>query len=158
MAACSRSAGDIVVQGDATGNFNAYRANDGRKLWSFSVQTAVMAGPVSYEVDGEQYIAVVGRLGLGILASGWGIGSHVWKPAQREFACSAFKVGGGTASLPPLPAQEKLALNPPASTANSATIAHGNDLFGRYCSPGHGESAVGGGTVPDLRRFELPRQ
>ncbi len=143
------TAGNIVVQGDAAGNFNAYRADNGKKLWSFNVQTAVMAGPVSYEVDGEQYIAVV---------AGWG--SAFSLQAGKLAAMSgnlrnvsrvlAFKVGG-TATLPPLPAEDKLVLNPPASTADPATIAHGNDLFGRYCSACHGESAVGGGTVPDLR-------
>ena len=36
-------------------------------------------------------------------------------------------------------------------TADHATIAHGKELFGRYCSVCHGENAVCGGTVPDLR-------
>jgi quinohemoprotein ethanol dehydrogenase len=62
----------------------------------------------------------------------------------------AFKVGG-TATLPPLPSEEKAALNPPASNADAATIARGDELFGRYCSVCHGEAAVGGGVVPDLR-------
>ncbi len=62
----------------------------------------------------------------------------------------AFKVGG-TAKLPPLAPAEKLVLNPPPSTADTKTIAHGDEVFGRYCSACHGEAAVGGGTVPDLR-------
>jgi quinohemoprotein ethanol dehydrogenase len=53
--------------------------------------------------------------------------------------------------VPPLPPEEKLVTNPPASTADQETISHGDQLFGRYCSVCHGESAVVGGTVPDLR-------
>jgi len=143
------TAGDIVVQGDASGHFNVYRADDGHKLWSFDVQTAVMAGPVSYEVDGEQYIAVVAGWGSAFsLQAGKLAGmSGNLRNVSRVLA---FKVGG-KATLPPLPPQEKLALNPPASTADPATIARGEQLFGRNCAACHGESAVGGGTVPDLR-------
>jgi hypothetical protein len=39
------TAGNLVAQGDAAGNFNVYRADSGEKLWSISAQTAVMAGP-----------------------------------------------------------------------------------------------------------------
>jgi alcohol dehydrogenase (cytochrome c)/quinohemoprotein ethanol dehydrogenase len=143
------TAGDIVVQGDASGHFNVYRADDGHKLWSFDVQTAVMAGPVSYEVDGEQYIAVVAGWGSAFsLQAGKLAGmSGNLRNVSRVLA---FKVGG-KATLPPLPPEEKLALNPPASTADPATIARGEQLFGRNCAACHGESAVGGGTVPDLR-------
>ena len=42
-------------------------------------------------------------------------------------------------------------LNPPPATADAATVAAGEHLFGRYCSACHGENAVGGGVVPDLR-------
>ena len=57
------TAGNLVVQGNAAGDFGAYRADNGQKLWSTSTQSPVMAAPVSYAVDGEQYIAVL---------AGWG--------------------------------------------------------------------------------------
>src|SRR5262249_55843569 len=57
------TAGTLVFEGVASGHFEAYRAGDGRKLWSFDAQTGVMAGPVSYTVKGQQYVAV---------AAGWG--------------------------------------------------------------------------------------
>jgi cytochrome c553 len=46
---------------------------------------------------------------------------------------------------------QRLTLNPPSDTADAVTIAQGDRLFGRYCGVCHGESAVGGGVVPDLR-------
>ena len=140
--------GNLVAQGDAAGYFNVYRADTGEKLWSTFAQSAIMAGPVTYEVDGEQYIAVL---------SGWG--SAFSLQAGRVAASSGnlrnvsrvlvFKLGG-TATLPPLEPRP-LVINPPADTANAATIATGGALFGRFCSVCHGESAVGGGVVPDLR-------
>jgi quinohemoprotein ethanol dehydrogenase len=57
------TAGNIVAQGSAAGEFGVYRADTGQKLWSTDAQSAMMGGPITYEVDGEQYIAVL---------SGWG--------------------------------------------------------------------------------------
>jgi len=57
------SAGNLVVQGNAAGDLSAYRADSGQKLWSMFAQGPVMAPPITYEVNGEQYIAVL---------SGWG--------------------------------------------------------------------------------------
>jgi alcohol dehydrogenase (cytochrome c)/quinohemoprotein ethanol dehydrogenase len=143
------TAGNLVAQGDAAGNVNVYRADSGEKLWSMSAQTAVMAGPAAYEVNGEQYIAVM---------AGWGGGFPLME--GKEAAKSGnlrnvsrvlvFKVGG-TATLPALAPEQQLALNPPPATADAATVAAGERLFGQYCSVCHGESAVGGGVVPDLR-------
>jgi quinohemoprotein ethanol dehydrogenase len=140
--------GNLVAQGDAAGYFNVYRADTGEKLWSMFAQSAIMGGPVTYEVDGEQYIAVL---------SGWG--SAFSLQAGRVAASSGnlrnvsrvlvFKVGG-TATLPALEPRE-LVLNPPADTADAHTVAAGGALFGRFCSVCHGENAVGGGVVPDLR-------
>ena len=61
-----------------------------------------------------------------------------------------FKVGGA-ATLPALPPEQKLVLNPPPATADAATVAAGQGLFAQYCGVCHGENAVGGGVVPDLR-------
>jgi alcohol dehydrogenase (cytochrome c)/quinohemoprotein ethanol dehydrogenase len=42
-------------------------------------------------------------------------------------------------------------LDPPPLTASAADIAIGADRFGRYCGVCHGDAAVGGSLVPDLR-------
>ena len=143
------TAGNLVVQGDAAGSLNVFRADSGEKLWSMSVQSAVMGGPSTYEVNGEQYIAVM---------AGWGGAFPLLegKEAARSgnlrnlSRVLVFKVGG-TAQLPPPTPVQKLVLNPPPATADAATVAAGRGLFAQYCSVCHGESAVGGGVVPDLR-------
>ena len=143
------TAGNLVIQGDATGHLNAYRADTGEKLWSIDCQSPIMAAPVSYEVNGEQYIAVLS-----------GFGSAFSLQAGKQAAQSgnirnisrvlAFKIGG-TATLPVAAPMQQLVLNPPPATADAATVTAGEQLFGRYCAACHGEYAVGGGVVPDLR-------
>ncbi len=143
------TAGNLVFEGSADGTFEAYRADNGEKLWSFTADTGVMAGPVAYEVNGEQYIAVL---------SGWG---GVFPLATGEIALKlskppnlgrmlAFKIGGKDA-LPAVQAPERPALNPPPSTARPATIKSGEALYQRYCAECHGDVAVSGGVLPDLR-------
>ena len=57
------TAGGLLFQGNADGEFVAYRASTGERLWTADVQTGVIAAPVTYAVDKEQYVAVV---------AGWG--------------------------------------------------------------------------------------
>ena len=142
------TAGNLVVQGSAAGDFNAYRADTGEKLWSMFAQSAIMAAPATYEVDGEQYIAVL---------SGWGgiypllQGKDAGKSGNDRNVSRVlvFKLGG-TTRLPPLEPRRQV-INPPTDTADATTVATGGALFGRFCGVCHGQDAVAGGIVPDLR-------
>jgi quinohemoprotein ethanol dehydrogenase len=143
------TAGNLVVQGDAAGNLNAYRADTGEKLWSLSVQSPIMAAPVSYEVNGEQYVAVLSGFGSAFSLQAGKVAAQSGN-LRNISRVLAFKIGG-TAALPPAPPEQKLVLNPPPSTADAATVAAGRGLFAQYCGVCHGENAVVGGVVPDLR-------
>jgi quinohemoprotein ethanol dehydrogenase len=144
------TAGNLVFEGTAGGNFEAYRADTGAKSWSFSAQTGVMAGPVTYEVGGQQYIAVL---------AGWG---GVFPLAAGEVSFASGRVRnvsrmlvferGGKASLPPLQTVEQPPLTVLPNSARPATIGKGERLFQRYCAECHGDVAVSGGVLPDLRR------
>jgi quinohemoprotein ethanol dehydrogenase len=143
------TAGNLVFEGTAAGRFEAYRADTGEKVWSFDTQTGVMAGPVTYEVNGEQYVAVL---------AGWGgvfplvTGEVAFKSGRVRNVSRmlAFKLGGKV-SLPPLPPLEEPVLNPPPSTATADQIHHGEGVYQRFCSGCHGDVAVSGGLIPDLR-------
>ncbi len=52
------TAGNILVQGTVNKTLAVYRADNGAKLWEMDTQTVAIAGPMTYELDGEQYIAV----------------------------------------------------------------------------------------------------
>lgn len=52
------TAGNLVFTGEGNGHFNAYDARTGKTLWTFNGGAGCNAPPVSYSVDGKQYIAV----------------------------------------------------------------------------------------------------
>ena len=57
------TAGNLVFQGTADGRFVAYDARSGATLWQTPVGSGVVAAPMTYEIDGKQYVSV---------AVGWG--------------------------------------------------------------------------------------
>jgi mono/diheme cytochrome c family protein len=143
------TAGNLVFQGRADGRFAAYTADTGELVWETPVDVGVIAAPVTYTVDGEQYVAVVaGWGGAYALASG--------VPRHRDNVLSegrilAFKLGGEQ-TLP----QPKVAFldipEPPAVEATAEQVASGELLYHQYCGVCHGPSVVSsGGGTPDLR-------
>ena len=52
------TAGNLVFQGEGTGEFSAYAADSGKKLWSLKTGSAIDATPVSFSAGGQQYVVV----------------------------------------------------------------------------------------------------
>jgi len=144
------TAGNLVFEGTASGTFEAYRADNGEKLWSFSAQTGVMAGPVAYQVNGEQYIAVLAGWG-GVFPLAAGEISFASGRVRNISRMLVFKLDG-KAELPPIPATNQPELTMLPNPASPATVRKGERLFQRYCAECHGDVAVSGGVLPDLRR------
>jgi quinohemoprotein ethanol dehydrogenase len=146
------TAGGLVFQGTADAHFAAYDATNGKQLWTFFGQTGIVAAPVSYEIDGEQYVAV---------ASGWG-GAYALAyggvvPTGSEAGVGrvlAFKLGANEI-LPVVSAIPASVAKPPAETAAPETVAKGFEAYMRYCATCHGDRAVSSGLLPDLRRSPL---
>jgi quinohemoprotein ethanol dehydrogenase len=141
------TAGNLVFQGTALGQFEAYTADAGEQRWSYDVQSGVIAAPMSFEMDGEQYVA---------LMAGWGgagalLGGGVMQGAGKQHTSRllVFKLGGKAT----LPARaEPVPMTPPkAPEADEATIALGQKHYQHYCAVCHGAGVVGGGVLPDLR-------
>jgi quinohemoprotein ethanol dehydrogenase len=144
------TAGNLVFQGTAGGDFNAYTADKGKKLWSFPVQSGVIAAPMTYSVKGKQYVAIlVGWGGVWDIATGVLAGkSGMTRNISRLLV---FKLGA-KGTLPAPPALAAMPLDPPPVAGSSKQIAAGANVYGRYCSVCHGDAAVAGGVNPDLRR------
>ncbi len=143
--------GGLVFQGTAGSEFNAYDASNGKKLWSFAAQTGVVAPPVTYTVDGEQYVAVLAGWGGAYALSVDGDLINRKAPVRNVSRLLVFKIGG-TAKLPAPPALAELPLDPPPSKASAEVIALGQVKYGRYCAVCHAPGAVGSTVLPDLRR------
>ena len=52
------TAGGLIFYGDANGAFIAASAKDGKLLWHFNTGQSFKGGPMTYTVDGKQYIGV----------------------------------------------------------------------------------------------------
>ena len=144
------TAGNLVFQGNAEGFFEAFSADQGKKLWSFDAQTGVIAAPMTYAIDGEQYVAVLAGWG-GVWDVAPGVLASKGRGARNISRLLVFKIGA-KGQLPPVPPLSKAPLDPPAFTGTPEQVAAGADKYGRYCSVCHGDAAVGGNLNPDLRR------
>jgi quinohemoprotein ethanol dehydrogenase len=143
------TAGGLVFQGTGMGEFTALDAATGAPLWSSQAQTGIMAAPISYDVGGKQYVAIM--VGSG---GSWGmIGGDANIKGNNLPNISRLLVFGlgGTAKLPPPPPRPERTLSPPPSTASAATIGAGAAAFGAYCGNCHGAGAISLGILPDLR-------
>ena len=144
------TAGNLVFQGTAMGELAAYQADDGKRLWSIQTHTGILAPPITYEVSGEQYVAVeVGWGGAFGLAAG-----QLAHDAQANRGniprLLAFKLHG-TDTLPEPPPPPDLTLAPPPNRASAKVVAEGKLHYHTFCSMCHGDSAFSGGVLPDLR-------
>ena len=128
-------AGGLVFQGTVDGHFLAMDAQTGKELWSYDNQAATLAGPVSYEVEGEQYVAVPAGYGSAFFLILRLLGAPGGSSHQRARLC--LQAGGqSTQAGDPAPAHS----DPPA--------ARSHDDRGRVCA---GDSALRP-LLPDLPR------
>jgi quinohemoprotein ethanol dehydrogenase len=129
------------------GSLSAHRADTGEQVWAFDTPNAVITGPISYSVDGEQYI---------LAASGAGGGSIIAAPQvlrQRQMGrLVAFKLDGA-ATLPADPAPEGPVVQV-KETFPAADAEKGKHLWVEFCARCHGFETRGSGITPDLRRSQ----
>jgi len=143
------TAGNLVFQGRADGTFAAYTADTGELVWEFPTHIGIIAAPVSYSVDGEQYVTVVAGWG-GAFALASGVPRHRGNKLT-EGRIYTFKLGGDADLPEPQVAYLELP-EPPDVDYTPAQVASGEKLYHTYCAVCHGPGAVSsGGGTPDLR-------
>ncbi|MFV0278583.1 MAG: c-type cytochrome, partial [Parahaliea sp.] len=144
------TAGNLLFQGNADGEFVAYRADNGEQLWSSPAHTGIVAAPITYSIDGEQYVAV---------SAGWG-GAQV---SFGEIAARSkgnitrsrllvYKLGG-QGQLPTPVTVAAARPEPPPATASADTVKRGQAVYINHCHFCHGDRAMSGTNIPDLRRM-----
>jgi quinohemoprotein ethanol dehydrogenase len=137
------TAGNLVFQGTADGRFVAFNATNGDQLWEAQVGTGVIAAPVTYAVDGQQYVSI---------AAGWGgtygLTEH-HSESQSPGRIFTFALNSNT----PMPEFITAAPKPILSgiAYNPEDIALGAKLYLSHCVVCHGVPAVeNGGAIPNL--------
>jgi len=135
---------DLVFQGNAEGDFNALDAKTGQVLWTKNLGTGIIAPPITYLVDGVQYVTI---------AVGWGGVSGQSNKSTEQLnpgTVYTFAIGKNTA----MPVYEKQAKKEYLTLPVEATdeqIAKGAKLFGKYCGACHTLSPNNpGGNIPNL--------
>jgi mono/diheme cytochrome c family protein len=144
------TAGGLVVQGNSAAELAIYDAQTGVKLWAFDTQDRVVAAPMTYSIEGEQYIAIaVGWGGAVGLAGGIPPG-----PRPERSRILAFKLSG-SANLVPMPPARVVSQPPEPATQDPQILETGRTLYMDFCLPCHGNAVVANGSVPDLRHLPL---
>ncbi len=147
------TAGNLVFQGTADHHFNAYDAQTGKELWNYNTHLGIVAAPITYSIDDEQYVAIMAKLGGG-LPLPVGIEPIIGLEKGRLLV---FKLNGSASLPPPDELAVTLTLPPPMPTADETSIDTGKRNFTHYCSSCHGMEVVAGGNVPDLRHMDAGR-
>ncbi len=135
----------LVFQGTGDGRFVAYDAESGQRLWQTNTVTGVIAAPVSYEIDGDQYVAVM---------AGWGGGAPValkmpGSASAKNGRLLVYKLGGKE-SLPDVSVEHTMP-RPPKNRDIDDSVNDGANLYNIHCMRCHGSNALSGGIIADLR-------
>jgi len=156
------TAGNLLFQGRADGRFLAYDATTGDELWNFDMGLGMTAAPITFELNGKQYVSMLvgwggGSAGIGSLFStekysgsnlGWDYGKHM----RRLVTFSL----DGSAEMPAQPPPHfPEPLEAPEFEIDAALAQQGALEFGA-CLGCHGFNAVASGMAPDLRASAIP--
>ena len=142
------TASGLLFQGNSAGHLTAYDAQSGETLWSHDTQTGAMAAPITYAIDGQQYIAQAVGFGGGFAAEGGPV-AHGWEIPNISRVL-VYKLGG-TAKLPPVPENTRQMPRPAPVTADASVVEQGKIVYHRHCGYCHGDGMRTGGVNPDLR-------
>ncbi|MEO8315605.1 MAG: PQQ-dependent dehydrogenase, methanol/ethanol family, partial [Pseudomonadota bacterium] len=146
------TAGNLVVQGTSAGKLMVYRADTGAVVKEIDVGTGIMGAPVTYEIDSEQYIAVLAGFG-GALAPLYPRESAAYRH-ENYGRLLAFTLGGASTPLPPRRQPLQTPAPPELADATPAMAQRGAALFFNFCAlchGGQGEARLS--AYPDLFRL-----
>jgi quinohemoprotein ethanol dehydrogenase len=151
------TAGNLVFHGEGTGEFSAYAADTGHKLWSISTGSSIQSVPVTFKAAGAQYVVIA--VGMGSMSRNFNATSVMATPEARRGPSRllAFRLGA-TMTFPYPQTVLPMVPKPPAQTGSTDVIQSGSRLFIEYtCENCHSPAADGSGAwilngaIPDLR-------
>ncbi len=127
--------GSLVFNGTWSGKLIAYHAATGVLLKEINTGTGILAAPMTYEIDGEQFIAVMAGFGGGAMP----IPQPVWAVTKYENTgrLLVYKLGGKSTPLPPLRVRDSVLMQPPSIAIHPAAVSKGKQLFNEICATCH---------------------
>ena len=149
------TAGGLVFQGDAFGMFSAYDKETGERLWEFNTYTSMLAPPITFEIDGEQYVSILTGSGGGDL-----FGGEPLPPIEIQASLTYNNFGrllvfklGGQKELPIPDVRDKTIPEQVLADASNDQIRNGESNYNQYCAVCHGFVVKSAGGLPDLRKM-----
>ncbi len=149
------TAGGLVFQGRADGVLLAYDATSGKELWSVDVGSGISAPPITYSIDGVQYVSLLVGWGGSGLISGSIAAQHGWAYRIHPRRLLTFALGGQMAMPPSPPPFFPKPVDVPGFEVDAAKASQGVQTYAASCVLCHGGGAVSGGAAPDLRASPL---
>ncbi|MDA5193663.1 PQQ-dependent dehydrogenase, methanol/ethanol family [Govanella unica] len=135
--------GGLVFQGRNDGSFVVYDAKTGKVLKTIKTGTGILAAPMTYQIDGEQYVAVMAGFG-GALTVSYPPGSAAWD-YENQSRLLVFKLGGTEVALPPKRVDSELEPLPENYVVKQDRVQRGLELYSTNCLRCHGfQGNVGG--------------
>jgi quinohemoprotein ethanol dehydrogenase len=152
------TAGNLVFEGMGDGKFNAYHAGNGKPLWSFDAHYGIAGSPISYEVDGKQYVSIVaGWGGTGATASGEYTHRYGWQARIHTNRLLTFALDAKTVLPPQPPPMVAKPIDDPKFVIDPKRAQAGVGVYLRsMCLGCHGFTMIAGGHAPDLRASPVP--
>ncbi|WP_395330313.1 PQQ-dependent dehydrogenase, methanol/ethanol family [Novosphingobium sp. BL-8H] len=145
------SGGGLVFEGQVDGKFVARDAKTGKELWSFKTESPIVGAPITYRMNGKQYVTVItgaGGQGAGMQSLGNAAFRTDYRLPRRVLTFAL----DGKDTIPPYAYVEPTPPQDPTFKPDLAKAQAGAMLFGmKACIVCHGWNAVGGGAAPDLR-------
>lgn len=141
--------GKLVFQGLNTGDFGAYNAETGEKLWAFDAQNGILAAPISYSVGGRQYVTVIASFRSSFA------NQPNWDYRQQKRRVLTFALGTQR-KLPKFTRVAEPVVDDPAFVIDPKKVAVGAGIYGTSCVICHGGGMIAGGAAPDLRKSSIP--
>ena len=150
------TAGNLVFQGRADGDLVAYDARTGEVLWKKQLGLGIAAPPITYKLNGRQYVALL--VGWGSIYASMGEQQAFdlgWAYGLQTRRLIAFSLDGQT-TLPKQPEPQPPTISEaPFIEVDTGLATKGEDVYGQ-CSWCHGNAGVSGGLAPDLRASAIP--
>jgi quinohemoprotein ethanol dehydrogenase len=143
------TAGGLVFQGDGLGYLSAYNTDNGEKLWTYNTYISMLAPPVTYEIDGEQYVVILA--GTGGIENNFGFTNETAVIKYGNFGkLLGFKLDGNMVVTEPKILDRSIP-DQPSLSASEEELVRGEQLYNVSCGRCHGGNARSGGIIPDLR-------
>jgi quinohemoprotein ethanol dehydrogenase len=146
------TAGNLVFQGQADGRLIARNAATGESVWEFNAGSGISAPPITFSVNGKQYISLLVGWGGALVPLGGSLAAqHGWAYGVHPRRLITFSLSG-SATLPdsPPPVVPE-PLTAPEFLVDEALASQGEALYRDQCALCHGPVVVSGGYAPDLR-------